>query len=74
MIIKIGGLSMAILEKSIDVIKVNSEFLTPEQFLKLTPRDKSNIDHSSIVPARLGKESFGQIEVFYKSPIFKGSK
>lgn len=51
--------------------KNNSEILTPEEYLKLTKEQKSNIEETQIIPSSLGSSSFGKIKVFYKTPIYK---
>ena len=51
----------------IDMVRVDKELLTPEEYLKLREKDSISIKQTRIVPARLGDNGFGKIEVTYKS-------
>ncbi len=55
----------------IDLIKINEESLSPEAYLKLSAKEKMNIDSTKIMPAQLGKADFGQIHVIYKTPTYR---
>lgn len=51
--------------------KFNKEIISPEEYLKLTDADKTNIESCKIIPPNLGDNNFGKIEVSYKYPIYK---
>jgi len=51
----------------IDMIRVDKEQLTPEEYLLLRKKNSNSIKHTRIIPARLGEKGFGKIEVTYKS-------
>lgn len=55
---------------ALQTIKVNSEQLSPERYLKLTDREKSNISTVRIVPPIVGARGFGFIEVSYILPTY----
>lgn len=59
------------MKQAIYLNRVEKEILSPEKFLNLNQKEKSNIYFSEIVPARLGKPDFGKIMVHYKNPIYK---
>lgn len=58
----------------IDLIKVSSEVLTPEDFLERIKEDASMIKRSKPVPPKLGQSDFGGISVEYKYPIFRHNR
>jgi len=59
------------MKQAIQLKRVEKEILSPENFLNLNKKDKSNVSYSEIVPARLGKDDFGKIRVHYKIPVYK---
>jgi hypothetical protein len=60
--------------REIQVIKFDSETISPEKYLKLSENEKMNISQAKIVPPQLGQKDFGKIQIIYKSPIFKTEK
>jgi hypothetical protein len=52
-------------------IKQNSEVISAEKYLELTPLEKSNIESSHIIAPSLGDDSFGKIQINYRVPVFK---
>jgi hypothetical protein len=59
------------MKRIIQVSRVEKEVLSPEKYLNLNKKEKSNISFSEIIPARLGKSDFGKIMVHYRTPIYK---
>lgn len=59
------------MKKIFQAQKVDMEVLSPEKYLSLKAKDKSNISHTEIIPSSLGKNDFGKIKVHYKTPIYK---
>ncbi len=59
------------MKRTIQVKRVEQEVLSPEKFLNLNQKEKSNISYSEIVPARLGKADFGKIRVRYRTPVYR---
>lgn len=51
--------------------RVEEEYLSPEKFLALNDKEKSNILCSKIIPPKLGSNNFGGIKVIYRNPIYK---
>ena len=51
----------------IDMIRIDKESLNAEEYLELRKKDPSSIKSTRIIPARLGDNDFGKIEVTYKS-------
>lgn len=51
----------------IDMVRTDKELLSAEDYLKLRDEDRASIKSTRIVPARLGGDGFGKIEVTYKS-------
>ncbi|WP_321913539.1 hypothetical protein [Paraburkholderia sp. J11-2] len=62
---------MSHLSQAIDVLPVESEILTPSEFLKLMTTKPSMIKESKVVPGRLGTKDFGSFRVTYTRPIYK---
>lgn len=62
------------MSREIQVIKFDSETISPEKYLNLSENEKLNISQVKIVPPQLGQKDFGKIQVTYKSPIFKTAK
>lgn len=52
-------------------IRVISEQVSPQQFLRLSSIEKANIAESRIIPPKLGENEFGKIEISYKDPFYK---
>jgi hypothetical protein len=59
---------------TIDLVKVDEENLSPENYLKLDERERANIISTKIIPSRLGKSDFGQIRVVYRTPTYKAAR
>ncbi|MBO5493473.1 MAG: hypothetical protein II965_05555 [Pyramidobacter sp.] len=56
----------------VDLMCVDSEILTPEEYIKLYNTNRANIKQSEIVPPRLGDSHIsGGIRVTYHSPFYK---
>lgn len=55
----------------INMMRTNSEVISPENYLKLTEFEKNNIESTQIIPPQLGDIDFGKIIVTYRIPIFK---
>jgi uncharacterized protein (DUF58 family) len=56
------------------LIQINEEILTPEAFLNLSDKEKSNISHTEIVAPRGGRHDFGKIKVHYRNPKYRPIK
>lgn len=50
----------------INIVCVDKELLTSEEFLKLRNENPSSIKRRSARPLHLGEDGFGKIEVTYK--------
>jgi len=59
------------MKKLIDVSPVKQEILSPLEFLELSKNNAHLIAHTQIVPAKLGSDSFGGIDVKYSRPLYK---
>jgi hypothetical protein len=68
------NLGESIMNKTINLTKIEEETLSPEMYLGLNPKDRANIASTKIIPARLGKADFGKIRVTYKTPTYKISR
>lgn len=55
----------------IDVYPVNSETLTPQEFIRLVETKPDLIKRTSIQLPQLGGKDFGKISVEYARPIYK---
>ena len=53
------------MERVIDMVRVDKEILTPEEYLKLKETKPATIKSTRIVPCSFGKDGFGSIEVTY---------
>lgn len=49
---------------------IDSEILSPEDFLALTSEERKKIRKTEIVPPKIGDNNFGGIKVFYRFPIY----
>ncbi|MDO4952475.1 MAG: hypothetical protein Q4E34_01435 [Synergistaceae bacterium] len=49
----------------IDMVRVDKEILTPEEYIKLKETNPNSIKSTRIVPCTFGKDGFGKIEVTY---------
>ncbi len=54
----------------IDRIPRKKTRMTPKQFLRLTPKERSNIARSRFIAPKLGEKDFGRVEVIWKIPRF----
>ena len=59
------------MKRVIQVNRIEREVLSPEKYLNLNTKEKSNISYSEIIPASLGKADFGKIMVHYRTPVYK---
>lgn len=55
------------MKKVLDMLRVDKELLTPEEYIELRKRDPGSIKRTRIVASKLGDKGFGGIEVTYKS-------
>ncbi len=55
------------MKRVFDMVYSNKECLSAARFLSLSKEEKANILSSKPVPAPLGSNSFGWIEVTYKT-------
>lgn len=55
----------------IDSAVVESEVLSPEDYLELYATRPHMIESTKILPSRLGEEAFGKILVKYSRPLYK---
>ncbi|MFL9943690.1 hypothetical protein [Paraburkholderia graminis] len=55
----------------IDVLPIETEVLSPAEFIKLTTTKPSLIKTSKIIPGKLGTKNFGSFFVVYSKPIYK---
>lgn len=51
--------------------RIDSEFMSIDQFLKLTDEERSDISSCDIVPASINGEGYGGFKVVWKTPRFK---
>lgn len=55
----------------LDMLPVDTELLSAQDFLNLVKRDRSLVKESRLVPGKLGDKEFGKFEVIYSRPIYK---
>ncbi|MBF0493249.1 MAG: hypothetical protein HQM15_10770 [Deltaproteobacteria bacterium] len=58
--------------KNIYLGPTNEEAINPQDYLKLTEKDKLDIESVRIIPPTLGKNGFGKMLIKYKFPIYRG--
>lgn len=56
--------------KPLEMRLITEEWLSPEQYLKLSDSDRQNIKSTQIVPPNLGDRHFGKIKITRKTPVY----
>lgn len=54
----------------IDLIPHKKKRVSPAGFLRLTPKEKRNIQATQFVPPAIGSESFGEFVITWKTPVY----
>ena len=54
----------------INMTPFDKQLLSPREFLDMNDVERHTIKSSKIVPPKLGSDSFGSIEVTYKTPKY----
>lgn len=57
----------------IDSVMVESELLSPEEYLEMLDARPEMIEAARIAPAKLGGQSFGKILVRYARPYYRAA-
>jgi len=50
---------------------VESEQLSPQEFLNIAEEEPTRIKSSNFVPPKLGENHFGYVRIEYRKPVFK---
>jgi len=59
------------MESLIETFKIRHEDLTPQEFLKLSKKDRASIVSTRIIPPQLGKKGFGVIRIRLRNATYK---
>lgn len=56
--------------QTIDMSAMYTEELTPEEFLKVYEKERDDIRSATVIPSKLGDETFAKIIVERKTPTY----